>query len=156
MCDYKNKTCNFCENVQINRIKSSDRYNIYCNYNDVERMVDLSVPPKAYVEIPSWCPKNKKVASSALSFADKMSLLRKMTPLIKWDEIEVNTVYHLPQLPGEERNDIIVTRKDSASLTYREIGGANYVYHTIYPESVISRFLVKNKIKKYIVKQTTK
>ena len=123
MCDYKNKTCNFCENVQINRIKSSDRYNIYCNYNDVERMVDLSVPPKAYVEIPSWCPKNKKVASSALSFADKMSLLRKMTPLIKWDEIEVNTVYHLPQLPGEERNDIIVeidgtTVKNSAHLKY--------------------------------------
>lgn len=157
MCDYKTKTCNFCENAQINKINGLDRYNIYCNFNNALKMVDLSVPPKAYVEIPKWCPKSKNIENKKeLTFSDKMNILRNMTPIIKWEDIKEHEIYHLPQLPGEERKDIFIVRKDLVSLTYREVDEAQNVLYTIYPSTLISKFLVKNKIKKFVVKNSVK
>lgn len=156
MCDYKTKTCNFCEHAQTFKIKGLDRYNIYCNCGETSKMIDLSVPPKAYVEIPEWCPKGKNKCNNTLTFSDKMTILRNMTPLIKWEDIKENEIYHLPQLPGEERKDIFIVRKDLVSLTYREVEGSQNVLYTIYPSTLISKFLVKNKIKKFVVKGSVK
>lgn len=153
MCEYKTKTCNFCNNVQITKIGALDdsRYNIYCGCGKMPRVVDLSVPSKAYVEKPEWCPKNK--VSSKLSFSDKMTILRNMPPIIKWADIKENEIYHLPQLPGEERKDIFIVKKDSYSLTYREVGRPTNISYIIYPSTIVSKFLVKNKIKKFVVKK---
>ena len=157
MCDYKNKTCNFCEHSQINKIGLLNRYNIYCNYSKSMKMIDLSVPDKAYVEIPEWCQKkNKNMENTKLTFNDKMDILRKMSPFIKWNDIKENEIYHLPQLPGEERKDIFIVRKDSYSLTYKDVEGSSNISYTIYPSTLISKFLVKNKIKNYVIKSNNK
>ena len=159
MYDYKTKTCNFCSSVLINKIGALDdsRYNIYCNCGKMPRMVDLSVPPKAYVEKPEWCPKMvNSDGTKKLDFSDKIDILRKMPAMTEWDDIKENEIYHLPQLPGEERKDIFVVKKDNSSLTYREVDGSQNIQYTIFPHTIVSKFLVKNKVKKFIVKNNTK
>lgn len=151
------KCCNFCKNSTIRSIGYDERsrYNLYCNFDDHTKMVDLSVPREGYVEKPIWCPlmknsSNKETTKSApLTYNEKVSLMNKIQPKIRWCDIEEGKVYHVPQFPGEERKDILITRKNEHSLAYREINGASNVIYTVYPTSLMVRFLVEHKIKEF-------
>mgnify|MGYP003301989905 FL=1 len=158
--DTKN-CCNFCKNATLKAVgfKDDAPYNLYCNCFPKPKMVDLSVPRDAYVETPIWCPMKSKTDAVhttqtkttyvPLSYQEKVSLMYKIKPQMLWDEIKENTVYHIPQIPGEERKDIFIVRKNQHSLTYREIGGAQNVLYTLYPSSLAIRFIVKHKIKEF-------
>jgi hypothetical protein len=119
------------------------------------RMVDMSVSPTAIIEAPSWCPllkeTEKKATSGVLSYQEKVDLLMKFKPQIAWDDIKENHVYHIPKLPGEERKDIVITRKSTYSCSYKKIGDKykNTTY-TIYPSSLMVRFMVEHKIKEFV------
>ena len=151
------KCCNFCKNSTIISVGSDEksRYNLYCNFDDNTRMVDLSVPKDGYVEKPCWCPlmknsSNKETTKSkTLTYAEKVGLMNKIQPRIKWDDIEEGKVYHVPQFPGEERKDVLITRKNEHSLSYRDINSASNIVYTLYPTSLMVRFLVEHKIKEF-------
>lgn len=149
--------CNFCKNSTIKSIgyDEKSRYNLYCNFDGNIKMVDLSVPRESHVEKPSWCPlmknsSNKEITkNTTLTYTEKIELMNKFKPMIKWCDIEEGKVYHVPQFPGEERKDILITRKSEHSLAYRDINSASNVIYTVYPGSLMVRFMVKHKIKEF-------
>lgn len=147
--------CNFCEHAKICKIgKEEDaRYNLFCTYDkNYRQIVDASVKHDSFVSCPSWCELKKKDEESKLTFGEKVDKMRSFKPFLSWDEIKVNEIYHIPQIPGEERKDIIVTHKTPSSLMYKDINGASNVSYTLFETSLIRIFLVKNKIKKFVVK----
>ena len=148
--------CTDCKEAlrKIAGARQDSRYSLYCTHHDMMRLVDMSISPTAVIEAPSWCPleklkKNKE--NGVLSYQDKVDLLMKFQPRIAWDDIKENQVYHVPKLPGEERKDIVITRKSAYSCSYKTIGDKykNTTY-TIYPSSLIVRFMVEHKIKEFV------
>lgn len=155
----KNKTnvCNFCEHAKIHKIGNEEnaRYNLFCAYDkNYNQIVDASVKHDSFVSCPSWCEKKKEqVLGCKLNYTQKVDLMRKFKPFLNWDEIKVNEVYHIPQIPGEERKDILVTHKTSHSLMYKVINSASNVSYSLYKSSLISIFLVKNKITQFVLEK---
>ena len=147
MCDCKNKTCNFCQNAFVSKIDCTAeyRYNIYCKHSGNLRMIDVSVPNKAFVEIPEWCPIQKN-GDVNLTHSEKLSRLRSMQPFIKWEDIKENTIYHIPQLPGDERKDIFITSKTATSCQYKIVNDSPRIIYTLYPSTLAAKLLIKNKI----------
>lgn len=153
MCKNKCTECKEATRKTAGNMPGS-RYTLYCTHHDMMRMVDMSISPTAVIEAPDWCPlekikKNKE--NGILSYQDKVDLLMKFKPCIEWDDLKENQVYHVPKLPGEERKDIVITRKSAYSCSYKRIGDkyGNTVY-TIYPSSLMVRFLTEHKIKEFV------
>lgn len=137
---------------------ATSRYTLYCGHGEMMRMVDMSISPTAIVEAPSWCPlaklqeKLSKVSKGeTLTYQEKVDVLVKMSPRVAWDDIKENAVYHIPKLPGEERKDIVITRKSNFSCSFKVIGDKheNTIY-TLYPNTLMSKFLVEHKIKQFV------
>lgn len=153
-----NKTsnvCNFCEHAKISKIGIEDdaRYNLFCTHDkEYDQIVDASVKHDSFVSCPSWCEKKKENQPKKLNYSDKIMLMRKISPFLEWEDIKVNEVYHIPQIPGEERKDILITYKSPSSLMYRNINEDSRVSYTLFPSSLVRIFLVKNKIKKFVAK----
>lgn len=145
----KTNTCNFCKDSEISKFDTTfdSRYNIYCCHEG-KKIVDVSVKPKHYIECPDWCPKkiNKR---KTMTYQEKIEQLKKIQPFVKWDDIKENQVYHIPQIPGEERKDIIIISKHESYCTYKILNSTfTNVSYTIYPHTLLSRFLVPHKIQK--------
>lgn len=146
----KHAYCNFCKHAKIKPIgyEENARYNLYCERdNNMIRLVDASIKHDDYVKCPNWCGERYTKESESLSYTDRVSRMRNFKPFIAWDDIKVGEVYHIPQIPGEERKDIIITNKASTSLMYRVIGAPANISYTMYLSSLIRIFLVKNKLK---------
>ena len=142
----------------------TSRYTLYCDCNDMMRMIDMSISPTAIVTAPDWCPMLKEQSKTEtkktrfLSYQDKVDALMKFKPRIAWDDIKENHIYHIPKLPGEERKEIFITRKSSYSCSYRILNDKheNTIY-TLYPTSLMSKFLLEHKIQEFkVVKVTSK
>jgi hypothetical protein len=68
--------------------------------------------------------------------------IRRVTP---WDDIEINSVYHIPPLITLERRDVIIVNKNENTATYRRVGDKDKTDHTMFRTSVFAKFLVKQK-----------
>lgn len=155
MCDScldMDRYCNFCKHAikQIIGTEVNSRYNIYCFKYTNKVLVDSSIKYTDFAEIPNWCPLGKNNIKK-LSYAEKIDKLKEMKPFMKWENIQEGKVYHIPQIPGEERRDIYIMTKTSYFLTYRLIGDENRCSYTMYPSSLASKFLIENKLKKFII-----
>lgn len=147
--------CNFCPHASVVNFTSTQRrYNLSCEHEKGNRIVEVSVNEGNFVQKPTWCPlkttssvatsSNKK--NESLSYQEKLELLKNMKPLMKWEDIKVNKIYHVPQIPGEERKDIIITHKNDYSCTYKVIDSSYNISYTIFPSTLMSKFLVEHKI----------
>lgn len=155
-CTHKCNECKQAVKKTYGNVESS-RYTLYCDCNDLMRMVDISISPTAIVQAPSWCPLNKEVKTEQkknrfLSYQDKVDALMKFKPMIAWDDIEENHIYHVPKLPGEERKEIFITRKSSFSCSYQIINDKHEnTTYILYPSSLMSKFLLEHKIQEFKV-----
>lgn len=104
---------------------------------------------------PHWCPLNaRKTTNENMDYYEKRRLWEKMKPVMTWEDIHEGVVYHIPPYLGEQRYDIIVTTKTSASINYKRLNSTNdKLVYTAYKESDIVRKMVPHMIKKIEVKR---
>ena len=149
----QNEFCNYCKHSTCNVIKASNgsRYNWYCEQGKSIRMLEISAPKNFKVEVPDWCPlaKEGEKAKTDPTFASmkrKDEIIAKMPPMIKWEDIEANQVYHIPPICGWERADIWIKTKTQYSCTYVElkkhINLASAPIKYLYPNSKMAKFIV--------------
>ena len=75
-------------------------------------------------------------------FKNEITNLRSVTP---WEEIEANTIYHIPPIVSLQRREIMILKKNGNSATYRRIGDTELKERTMFDTSVFAKFLVKRK-----------
>lgn len=152
-CEY----CNNCKHAKCHVIKSDiydERKNWYCGYNTHKVLLDLTCEKDALIEVPNWCPLSFKTQVTTKESTIKIDIrekLKSIKTITKWEDIEVNKIYHLPPLmTGDKRKDILITSKSQYSISYKILNGnANYQINTFYPSSIEVKFLVPHKIMKF-------
>lgn len=154
------KFCNDCHFAEKHELTATTKkcYNWYCT-NGSKKITNFSVMPNEDVPAPPSCPlnmlgnndtDNTTKSFSELTASEQTDYLKKIKPLTAWKDIKVNELYHIPPINNIKRQDIIVTFISDYCLSYKVVNGNTYnAINTIYPSSVISRFIVKSKIKKY-------
>lgn len=159
MCENKKdckSTCNKCGYLvrRKSNYGSANSSNTYCDKTDSIRLIELSVNDDEDITTPDWCPlieeetiKQKINNGIKLSHGEKKAILMQHTPIISWDEIEANQIYHIPPLLGEKRKDILVTWKGEYSCTCKDLTKNYNAFETFYPSTLMSRFLTKHKVK---------
>lgn len=162
-CEY----CNNCKYATCHIIKSDiydERENWYCGHSKTKVLIDLTTERDKKIKSPDWCPlakesqsevTNTKVTNtteyeSPYAIREKLKGLKSIST---WDDIHLNTVYHLPPLViGDKRKDIIITSKSQYSMSYKILNDKNTCQiNTFYPSSVEVKFLVPHKIMKFEV-----
>ena len=73
---------------------------------------------------------------------ERINDVRCVTP---WENVEVNSVYHIPPLVTLERREILILTKDGDSATYRRVGDEENKERTMAKTSVYAKFIVKRK-----------
>lgn len=143
--------------------------NWYCSSKGIKRIIDMSVLSTATITIPTWCPmglykkpkanEEKKGTKKVLTWMEKRDLWEKITPLCEWDKIKVNEVYHVPPVLDEKRKDIMIINKTDFSFQYRNLStnikDSNACIYTVYKTIYWWKFMVKHKLKKVEVVNTT-
>ena len=110
------KCCNFCKNSTIISVGSDEksRYNLYCNFDDNTRMVDLSVPRDRYVEKPCWCPLMKNSSNKEITKKYQNALNYFQNHKDNAAQIEVNYILN-------SNASVSIKNKASMLMTYFEI-----------------------------------
>ncbi len=170
----KTKTYTFCSDCPhvIKKLifTESQYYNYYCGKEtnpyaqgmSQQRFIEVSYIPNKVISSPCWCPLKIKaekerfangeggniVPFSQLGYSERHQRWMMKTPLIKWEDIKEDEIYHIPPMMGEKRKDVVIVFKTAYSAAYKEIGpGASAVQTTFYPSTMFSKFLTKNKLK---------
>lgn len=73
------------------------------------------------------------------------SQLQKVKSITPWDDVKVNTVYHIPPIITLERRDIIILGKDQDEATYMRVDGGDSKEGKLHRTSVFARFLIQKK-----------
>lgn len=159
MCENKKECKNMCNKCgylvrRKSNYGSDNSSNTYCDKTDSIRLIELSINDDEDIKTPDWCPlieektiKQKINDGIKLSYGEKKAILMQHTPIIPWDEIEANQIYHIPPLLGEGRKDILVTWKGEYSCTCKDLTKNYSAFETFYPSTLMSRFLTKHKVK---------
>lgn len=162
-------SCNTCPYAECVRVKTNMLHtynNWYCNKDNKKMILDISIVNGSKIRIPNWCPlkdskmivgsTNKecetgKIQKKYLTYYEKMELLRKLPPQVKWENIKKDDIYHVPPYLDEKRKDIIITSKSDYSCTYKILAqnpkDSNGISYTLYKTTLMSRFIVPHKIK---------
>jgi hypothetical protein len=118
-------------------------------------LIELSIDDDADIKTPLWCPLKaeaditEKIKNGVpLSESEKKAILLRHIPIISWDEIEANQIYHIPSILGDKRRDILITWKGEYSCTFKDLSKNYSSVETFYPSTLMSRFLTKHKVKK--------
>ena len=165
MCTQNSECKNTCNNCGfLLRRKSNyggaDSSNIYCDKDSTSKLIELSVKDGEIIKSPHWCPimeekgvMDKIKNNIPLTNGEKRTLLMRHKPVISWDDIKQDEIYHIPPLLGEKRKDVLVTWKGKYSLTMKDLTKSYHSVETIYPSTLTSRFLIKHKIKNIEIKE---
>jgi hypothetical protein len=160
---YISGLCNKCPNLTRRSSytqQGQERDNVYCDHFQTTRLIEFSMSTNQDIKFPDWCPikkemeiKEKMKNGIKLTDGEKRALMMERKPLVAWDDIETNVLYHIPPLLGEPRKDILVTYKGQYSCSYKNLSSkAKYPsIETFYPSSLMTKFLFKNKLS--VVKQ---
>lgn len=149
-------TCNKCGFLvrRKSNYGPANSSNTYCDKTDSIKLIELSINDDDDIKTPDWCPlieeetvRRKIKDGIKLSYGEKKAILMRHAPLIAWDEIEANQIYHVPPLLGEKRKDILVTWKGEYSCTCKDLSKNYSAFETFYPSTLMSRFLTKHKVK---------
>ena len=136
-----------------------------CVHDGSVRFVTQESVEYGKLDAPLWCPlKHKTMDSTAtqtekkkfseLPYWERSKVWEKIPPRIKWEDIEVDKVYHIPPHMNEKRQDILITQKSNFSITYRKLNDTNSrILYTIYPSSLMAKFLVPHMLKEVQVKK---
>lgn len=155
------KLCNGCplaEWISINGIY----YNLKCTR--YAKIVDVTIIKDKEVEAPFWCPEPssgtevKTIEQVHPIYGTKVGKKEDTNhPIIKdwhniprqveWNTIQSKDVYHVPPFMSNGRKDIVVVYKGNAYFTYREVGDTSYEIHYCYENDIMSKVMVKHKIK---------
>lgn len=69
--------------------------------------------------------------------------LKKVNPMIEWDDIKVGEEYHLPPLVYNKRMDFVVVEKtDNLLKIIKKQNGENYK-QTMFRTDITARFIIK-------------
>ena len=144
--------CEFCKRVP----KSSGYYfDTYCTHgkskdDDISefKLIQSWTFETSKVYKPVYCPKNKK-KTLPINY-NQWKMIR---PMVKWDDIKVGRVYHVPPVNGEKRMDVMVTTKSQYMINVRVLKGPSTgTTISFYPESLRPKFFIENKIVEYVQK----
>lgn len=157
-------TCPFSKKIEIDQTSRRTIYhNWYCMKDTVpnsRRTIGTVIIANTMVNSPSWCPykttNQDRQTMSNNSYIERRDLWNTITPLIQWDDIKIGEVYHVPPVMGDERMDIVIISKNNYNVTYRRLDKDSTFTTAFYPGTVMSRFLVKHKIKDIKVINGTK
>lgn len=155
------KKCNGCGQAICNMVKSSngERFNWYCEMGNEWRSLEIAAPKGFQVPRPHWCPKYNKngesttrtTTSTVSTMETTKSVYESMTqvkPMTPWDDIKENTIYHVPPMMGQNRRDILVTKKTDYIINYKVLQknmSVNNATYTLYPSMQLAKFLVPHK-----------
>lgn len=156
------RTCNNCSFITCRKsnysVYGSD--NVYCNHDKSIRLIELGADMNKDIKSPEWCPiaeaqriTDKMNSGEKLTEGEKRTILMRHKPLIQWDDIKNDEIYHIPPLLGEKRRDVLVVWKGEYSCTIRDLSKNYNASETIYPSTLASRFFIKHKIKKIEIKK---
>lgn len=158
----KREKCNGCPFVYKLRVSTGTKcyHNYYCQNNpkNVNKLVDLSVGEGEDVKVPLWCPINMGAEDEKFmnGEAPKKKTWTDIVPQLTFAELEEGKVYHVPPYDNHARMDILITRKSEYSASYKvlnESRDTSYSINTLYPNTIIMRFITKHKIQNIEVKQ---
>jgi hypothetical protein len=156
MCVNK-ETCNKCEFLLKRKTNygSNTSSNVYCDINGILKLIEFSIKNDSDIKSPIWCPIKEETDitekinnGEPLTENEKKAILFRHTPIIKWEEIEANQIYHIPSILGDKRRDILITWKGEYSCTFKDLSKNYSSVETFYPSTLMSRFLTKHKVKK--------
>ena len=71
--------------------------------------------------------------------------LQKIKSITPWDQVEVNTIYHIPPIISLERREIIFLSKGENEGVYKRVDGGDETEGKMHRTSVFARFLIKKK-----------
>ena len=67
--------------------------------------------------------------------------LRKIAPMMKWEDIKEGESYHLPPLVYNKRMDFIVVEKKDNSMKIKKLG--DEYPQTMFRTDITTRFIIK-------------
>lgn len=120
--------CNECPNscAYDSACDNGQLLNWYCKENGTKRILKMAITKNTLIRIPTWCPMHLNENASngdnkhKMTYAEKVRAWEKFG-FIEWDDIKVDTIYHVPPILNEKRKDILITSKTSYSFTYKTI-----------------------------------
>lgn len=149
------KNCNECE--FSTRLRLYDRgtqtdYCIMCNKHLAPRYVGEIHRDDGFIQQPIWCPikENEIMAHTLKQKRTAYEVLRDAPSLIKWEDIKVNCVYHVPPIyTNNERKDILVISKTTDSLQYRilskDTNSVSNVTQVLYKQAISAKYMSEHK-----------
>lgn len=70
--------------------------------------------------------------------------LRRIEPMMDWNDIKQGEIYHLPPLVYNKRMDFVVVEKRENSMKVRKIG--DEYPQTMFRTDITTRFIVKKQV----------
>jgi hypothetical protein len=70
--------------------------------------------------------------------------LRRVEPMMDWNDIKLGETYHLPPLVYNKRMDFVVVEKKEDSMKIRKIG--DEYPQTMFRTDITTRFVVKKQV----------
>ena len=160
-------------------------YDSFCKHPDAKLSVDENgnlhspmIRAQRYtdyaLETPKWCPMLKNLNNLPVegeddktkimeknpyrkTYSETCIAMRKVPPITKIEDVEINQVYHCPPFRDEKRFDIFVLRKNNFHVYGRvllddglTLGDPKYLYVS---SDIKIKFLVKHKISDFNIKK---
>ena len=75
-------------------------------------------------------------------FKNKVTKLKPVTP---WENINIQTVYHIPKLMALQPRDLLIIKKEGDTIHYIRLGDKTKKQCQLKKTSVFAKFLVKRK-----------
>lgn len=150
------KYCNDCTHCKLDEVCSNanyTRYNLQCEYSNVPHFIKSTYGDKELVLVPSWCPKEKTNTTVSHSKRSIFDIFKDAKPLIEWDDIKVNGIYHIPPIWSKnDRKDIIVISKTPDHISYKILSKDpsqnNNITQVFYRTAIHTKFMHEHRLMK--------
>lgn len=156
--------CNDCEFLKKLSVSATNTIynNLYCKNHEqgkTDKLIDVSVSETRMTSTPKWCAINKDFSNTLHeeNEVDKIDLqgdtkLHKrgsktfysLDSRLKWEDIQIGKVYHIPPYNHNKRKDIIITTKTEYSATYKVFGSDSS--STLWKNTLETKLLVPHKV----------
>lgn len=157
--------CNSCIYASRKQVKSNGEvYTTWlCDFHNPQKIIDIHVPSTTLVEPPSWCHlsdsthmgsedviKREEKKMAVMDYWKKKDALMALPRMVKWEDVKVGDVYHIPSVLGGERKDIVISSCSSCYIDYHRIlkgGKTSSITETLYKSTLDSQFLLPSRIR---------
>lgn len=118
------KDCEFCSIIPSLPNQPLNKWrDVKCNHELIDTCtVKGYVDEDEKVPVPSWCPmKYSDDYYKHKTITEIREYISKIKPLVKWEDIKVGEIYHIPPIGNQKRTDIFIISHSEYMIRFKEL-----------------------------------